>query len=660
MPNSDSKNWQSTLDGKLQQQPAGFFYRAKFVAPTLSTGVLALGYAAASVLLIAAIDGILPNVVDKSKLSVPEFTAVFISKVAVIAGLGVITLLQGRRLRSKAVAVQRTLNEARAVTLCVLDAMNEAVLLADIRQPGAALVYVNPAFERITGYSPSEAIGTNCRYLQGGDRLQPEVSEIRAAIENRSALQVTLRNYRKDGSLFWNELRLVPVSGEGGEATHFVGIIRDVTELRQTAWLLEQAGHIDRLTSVANRYSFYDKLASLLSAPSAAHVVVAKIDVARFHEINTSYGYEVGDLLLTQIAQRLSALWDGFVGRLAADEFAIVVSIAGPDDAKAVVARLREVLQPNFVLLGATMEVRFAIGFTLGERGTDPMTLMRQAGVALQESRRSRLREVHGFDSRTDNDAKIRVRLTRELHQAVTSEDFVLHYQPKVELDSGAIIGAEALVRWLHPVFGLQPPSRFIPIAEETGLISDIGAWVLHEAARFAVRLNHGRYAPLTISVNVSQIQFTDRDMGELVRTVLQETGADPSWLILELTESLFADGSPEMVATFRQLRNIGLGLSIDDFGTGYSSLRYLERFPISEVKLDKSFVEDLQHSRIKQVIVNAVIKLGTELNIAVTAEGIETEAERASLREVHCVYGQGYLFGRPVPEDEFLPLVRE
>lgn len=633
------------------QQPSNF-WRHQIIAPSaLETVAPSLVFGAAAMLWIGRV-GAKPLGVG---LTSTEYTKVTVVNIAALVLLLLATFFQAMRLRSKAAAARRSLREAQAVTASILDAMNEGILLADLRQPGVALVYVNRAFEQITGYSANEAIGKNCRYLQGGDRLQREIIEISAAIEKRSAVNVTLRNYRKDGNLFWNELRLAPIFGEGGDATHYVGLMRDVTELKEMSLRLEQAGDIDRLTSIANRYFFYDKLAALLSSPTTAHVLIAKLDVARFHEINTSYGYEVGDLLLKGIAERLNEAWDSSVGRLAADEFALVVRLAGPDEAVTVISKLRAVLQPKFVLAGATIDVRFAIGFVIGARAEDPMTLMRQAGVALQESRRSRLREVRGFDSRADIDIKSRVRLTHELHQAVISEDFVLHFQPKVQLDSGAIVGAEALVRWRHPVFGLQPPSRFIPVAEDTGLILDIGAWVLRDAARFAVRLNRDRSVPLTVSVNVSPVQFTEREMPEFVRAILRETGADPSWLILELTECLFTDGSPQMINTFRQLREMGLGLSIDDFGTGYSSLRYLDRFPISEVKIDQSFIRDLPQSRVKQVIVDAVIKLGIELNIMVTAEGVETEAERATLGGFGCVYGQGYLFGRPVALDEFL-----
>jgi PAS domain S-box-containing protein/diguanylate cyclase (GGDEF)-like protein len=643
-----------------QQHLTGTIFQPSISSQTPATGAAALFYIVMGTLSAACVFVICFIFVSRDERSLEGFTGFAIIKIAMLVAIGVIALLQSVRLRTRAIGYRRSLAEARAINERILSVMNEAVVVTDVRRQGAGVVYANPAFEQVTGYSVNEAIGRDCRYLQGSDRLQPELAEIRAAIENRAAICVTLRNYRKDGCQFWNELKLAPVFSEDGSATHFVGIIRDITELREAASRLEAAGHIDRLTLVASRSFFYDNLANLLGAPSTSSVVLAKIDVARFHEINMSYGYEVGDLLLKQIAARLTRSADSIIGRLSADEFAVAMIVAGTDDVNRVVSKLLEVLRPKFALPAGTIEVRFAIGFALGAHGADPKMLMRQAGAALQESRRSPLREVRRFDPATDEKIKSRVRLTNDLHQALTNEEFVLYYQPKVELASGKIIGAEALIRWRHPMLGVLPPGQFIPIAEEIGLILDIGAWVLRKAAQFSVWLNRDRSVPLTVSVNVSQLQFTNRNIREFVEEVIRGTGANPSWLILELTESLFADGSPEMVETFKKLRDMGLGLSIDDFGTGYSSLRYLERFPISEIKLDKSFVQDLSLSRVKQVIVEAVMRLAVELDISVIAEGIETEAERATLREFHCVYGQGYLFSRPVSVDKFLGLCRK
>ena len=281
--------------------------------------------------------------------------------------------------------------------------------------------------------------------------------------------------------------------------------------------------------------------------------------------------------------------------------------------------------------------------------------MLRQAGIALIESKASIFPEARQFDGRTDPLVQSRVRLTNELHHAVANGDFKLCFQPKVRLSSGTLIGAEALLRWHHPLLGTQSPDRFIPLAEESGLILDIGAWVLRNALDFAASVNRSRATPLVFSINMSQVEFRRRNIVGYLRDLLQESGADPQWIMLELTETSLAESSPEMINIFQTLRDMGIGLSIDDFGTGYSSLRYLETFPISEIKIDKSFVSDMVRRPGKRIIVEAVIQLGKAFAIAVTAEGIETEDQRILLEEAGCPQGQGFLFGRPMPNDEFL-----
>ena len=593
----------------------------------------------------------------------------FVTKIALLV-VAASTFYLSRVKRRRAVAAEQTIHEAVSVCARALAAMEEGVLLSNARAPGMPLIYVNPAFERITGYSAQEAIGKNCRYLQGADRLQPQIAQIRAAVENGKEVHVTLRNYRKDGSLFWNELHLLPITGVDGKCQYSIGIIRDVTEYREMRSRLSQVENLDRLTSVANRYFFQDRLAALQEATKPRTVLVAKLDIAHFHEINTSYGYETGDLLLKQVAERLmkfsstgtadSDYSEGadLVGRLAADEFVLAVPLPTPETAEKIMDRLRDILRPQFVLPGATLEIRFAFGFTVAACSTEPTAIMRQAGMALQESKRSRLREAREFNNQLAVVLRQRMQLTTELQQALRHEDFILHFQPKVDMATGAVTGAEALLRWCHPVFGLQSPALFIPIAEETGLILDIGVWALKAAADFAGKLNRERREPLPVSVNVSQLQFTHRDMSKVVSEVLLEMHVDPRTLIIELTESLVADSSDESLAVFRKLREMGIGLSIDDFGTGYSGLRYLEVFPISEVKIDQSFVQGLDGSRAKRLIIESVVRLAAELDIAVVAEGIETEMQRSNLLELGCRYGQGYLFGRPVSADKFLGLV--
>ncbi|GAN81543.1 response regulator receiver modulated diguanylate cyclase/phosphodiesterase [Acidocella aminolytica 101 = DSM 11237] len=595
----------------------------------------------------------------------------FVIKIALLM-VAISAFYLSRVMRRRAVADEQTIHGALSVCARALAAIDEGVLLSNVCAPGMPLIHVNPAFERITGYTAKEAIGKNCRYLQGADRLQPQVAQIRAAVENGKEVRVTLRNYRKDGSLFWNDLHLIPITGVDGKYQYSMGIIRDVTEYREMRSRLSQVENLDRLTSVANRYFFQDRLAALQETTKPHAVLVAKLDIARFHEINTSYGYETGDLLLKQVAERLlkfsnnAAVDSGYsegadlVGRLAADEFVLAVPLPTPETAEKIMDRLRDVLRPQFVLPGATLEIRFAFGFTVAACNTEPTAIMRQAGMALQESKRSRLREVREFNSKLAVVLRQRMQLTTELQQALRHEDFTLHYQPKVDMTTGAVTGAEALLRWCHPVFGLQSPALFVPIAEETGLILDIGAWAFKAAASFAGQLNRERREPLPVSVNVSQLQFTHRDMSKFVSEVLLEMHVDPRTLVIELTESLVADSSDESLTVFRRLREMGIGLSIDDFGTGYSGLRYLEIFPISEVKIDRSFVQGLDRSRAKRLIIESVVRLAAELDIAVVAEGIETEMQRSSLLELGCRYGQGYLFGRPVSADTFLGLVKQ
>jgi EAL domain-containing protein (putative c-di-GMP-specific phosphodiesterase class I) len=271
--------------------------------------------------------------------------------------------------------------------------------------------------------------------------------------------------------------------------------------------------------------------------------------------------------------------------------------------------------------------------------------LVRQAGAALAQSKASQLHKPHAFSIEAEQQAFNRIRLTGELRQGIASGELIYHYQPKIDLQTGEFVGAEALLRWRHGLFGLQSPETFIRLAEDTGLILDIGERGFRQVASFAVRVNRSRSRPLRFAINVSAIEFTHRDMVSFIGEVLEETGADPSWLTLELTERLIATDSQDMLTIFHGVRELGVGLSIDDFGTEYSSLRYLERFPVTEVKVDRSFVSNLQHQPMKRIIVGAVIELGAELGIDIVAEGIEHEGERAMLRDMNCNLGQGYLF---------------
>ena len=514
---------------------------------------------------------------------------------------------------------------------------------------GQPIVHVNRAFEAITGYVAAEAVGKNCRYLQGSDRLQPEITEVRTALAEGRHCSVTLRNYRQDGSMFRNALRLVPVRDDGSQVTHFVGLIRDVTH----------AVGIDRLTGLLDRYGFLDRLVAV-DVTAAATLLMVKLDVVRFHDVNNGFGYEVGDALLRAAAARLATLPAVAISRVGTNSFALAFELHDPARAARMVDDVLELLKPRFTLPGASLAVQFAAGFAMGPSNGNPLQLVRQAGAALQRSKTKPTHAPHAFAATDERDARNRIRLASELQTAVASQELLFHYQPQVDLGTGDLVGAEALLRWNHGAFGLQPPNRFIGIAEETGALVEIGTWGLRTLAAYAAQVNRGRRAPIRFSLNVSAMEFMQRDMTTSVRQVLDETGCRPEWLTLELTENLMVPEPENIRRAFEEIRRLGVGISIDDFGTGYSNLRYLESFPLNEIKVDRSFVHDVAHSVAKRVIVESIVKLGAALDIRVVAEGIETKAERAIMHALGCSVGQGYLFATPLDEAQFDKLLNQ
>jgi PAS domain S-box-containing protein len=529
-----------------------------------------------------------------------------------------------------------------AASALAFDHVSDGILVADMRLRGHPIVQVNPAFETITGYTAHESIGKNCRYLQGSDRLQPEIAEIRAALAEGRACSVTLRNYRRDGTMFRNALRLEPLRDDDGHLTHFVGLIRDVTH----------AAGIDRLTGLFDRYGLLDRLAKMDLSPGSVLLLI-KLDILRFHEVNNAFGYEVGDYLLRSVAARLGTLPATALSRVGSNNFVLAFEIDDASRAASVADDVLDLLRPRFVLPGASLAVQFAAGFTIGFAGTDPLQLVRQAGAAVQRSKATPAHPPYPFAAADERDARNRIRLANELQAAVSNEELLFHYQPQVDLGSGDLVGAEALLRWNHGAFGLQPPARFIGVAEETGTMLEIGAWGLRTLTAHAARVNRGRRTPIRCAFNVSALEFTRRDMAAFVERVLDETGCRAEWLTLELTENLMVPEPDDTRQSFERLRRLGVGIAIDDFGTGYSNLRYLERFPLSEIKIDRSFVHDVAYSAAKCVIVESIVRLGAALDARIVAEGIETEAERAIMRALGCSVGQGYLFAVPMDASE-------
>lgn len=538
------------------------------------------------------------------------------------------------------------------------DALNVGVCIADATRANLPLIQVNRQFELLTGYSADECLGSSCSFLQGGDRQQPGVQAIRKAISQNRPVTVSLRNYRKTGAMFINEVTLVPLVDSSGRTTHYVGVQRDISDLREVTETLERAVYNDTITSLLNRAGFMKGVSELLMDPDAEAVLVVKADIHNFHEFNTALGWDIGDALLIAVAERLTRMMpDRCVARIGSNEFGVAIAIR-PNEAEMTVNAIRKGLEGRYILPGTTCEPLFAIGYTVGSRQLRARQVMQQASVALKEARSSVFGETRRFDRETETTISERRRLTSELQEAVQNNDFVMQYQPKVDLTTGHIVGAEALVRWRHPLFGLQPPARFVGLAEETGLIVDIGDQALNQAVAFAAVLNTGRSQPIRIGVNVSFAQFRRLDLVTSVKAALDRHGAQAEWLQLELTESIYIAASPETLAVLERLRELGVELVIDDFGTGYSSLRYLANFPVNEIKIDRCFVTGLQTVSVNHAVIEAILSMGAAKGASVTAEGVETEEERRALVALGCPIGQGFLFSSPIGPEALQALV--
>lgn len=536
----------------------------------------------------------------------------------------------------------------------ISDEMEDGILVARWNGVGHPLLFVNKAFETITGYSAAEALGKDCRYLQGNDCLQPEIALVRSALKSGKPVDVTLRNYRKDGTLFWNQLSLRLARTDDAHP-YVVGIMRDVSKVLNSELELVNSHQKDRLTGSYSRDGFAQKLSNTPITNNLLAIV--KMDIARFREINAGFGHDVANSLLCGFCERLNRIGAVLVGRLSGDEFVLALDAVDELELQSYLTKLVDALGRPFVLAGTEISVDCKIGYVVAKEWD--VTLLHHAGLALLRAKTKEMMVPRRYESPDDEAAKSRIQLRSELQQAIRHNEFAYHFQPKVDMRSGKILGAEALVRWNHPLLGLQYPDRFISVAEETGLIRDIDEQGLRQVAEIAVEINKGRLQPLTFAFNFSAKDFRARKITEVVKKIICETGIDPTWLTLEITESLLVKSDERMVSVLRTLRQLGVGLSLDDFGTGYSCLRYLDQFPISEVKIDRSFVSNMMNSPAQKFIIKAVIDLGNKLGLDVVTEGVEILQQRDVLLELGCSLAQGYLFSKPLDIDAFAKLTR-
>jgi len=558
--------------------------------------------------------------------------------------------------------VQR--DEALRLRERAIESSVNAILITDYQQVDHPIIYVNPAFERITGYPAAEALGRNCRFLQGEDRDQPDLKKLRNLIQEGTEGRVVLRNHKKNGELFWNELYVAPVKDHNDRITHFVGVLNDITETRNYQNELERRATHDLLTGLANRGLLMDRLqlAGIQAKRRSQKVAVLFIDLDGFKMINDGFGHATGDQVLKLTGNRLAAsVREGdTVGRLGGDEFVIVLNDQERiEDISDAVTRIMESVLRPIPIRNDEISLTCSIGISVcPDDGEEAGALLKYADIAMYKAKEEG-KNASRFYTRGMNETIVqKITLTNNLRRALERREFLLHYQPQVDLKSGAVLGAEALIRWQHPEFGMIAPLQFIPLAEESGQIVQIGEWVINTACAQNIAFGKSGLPPLLMSVNLSARQLRDKNLIGLIRAALDASGLPPGSLELEITESMVMTDIEDSIGILKQIKALGVHLAMDDFGTGYSSLSHLKRFPIDRLKIDKSFVRDVTSDPDDAALATAIIALAHKLGVKVVAEGVETAEQRDFLVNAGCDQAQGFFYAKPADTGEFQRLV--
>ncbi|WP_237051481.1 EAL domain-containing protein [Magnetospirillum sp. ME-1] len=568
------------------------------------------------------------------------------------------TLLVGRD-TTEVTAAMRAVAAREHRIRAIMDTVLDGIVTID---EDGTILNANLSVERIFGHSLSELIGANVSVLMP----EPDAGKHDGYIRNYLATGIgaiigvgrEVMGKRKDGSLFPVHLSISELRVE--KRRLFTGTIRDLTENKQLAQRVAYLANHDPLTDLPNRTLLTDRLGQAIAMARNAglQAAIITVDLDGFTTINDSMGHDVGNALLRETARRLAQAVQagGTAARLAGDEFAVVVAQAhGMDEVTAQVDHIHDILNKPYTIHGTEMVVPVDMGVSVFPRdGDDALDLLRNAEMALHNVKRRSDQRKGYFDAAMSFAVTERMTLERSIKDALRAGQFEMFYQPQVRLSDYALIGAEALIRWRHPELGVITPDKFIPVAEETGLIVPMGSWVLRQACTQLRLWNDSGIDSLRLGVNISGRQFREADLADIVADCISETGVNARDLDLELTESmLMADGEGTL-KLLRSLAKLGVTLSIDDFGTGYSSLAYLKRFPVDTVKIDRAFVRDLDQDEDGRVLVNAIISLAHSLSLKTIAEGVETETQAALLARHGCDEIQGYMIGRPMAVADF------
>jgi diguanylate cyclase (GGDEF)-like protein/PAS domain S-box-containing protein len=547
-----------------------------------------------------------------------------------------------------------------------LNSIGDAVVCTDV---SGNVTFINPIAEALTGWPASEAIGLQFAKVF---RIM-DVLDHRRAIDPMALVVKTNKPFnlpegsvliRRDGLESAIEDSTAPIHDRRGRVTGAVMVFHDVTQVRAMSQKMSHLAQYDYLTDLPNRQLLNDRLAQAISAAQRhqQHPAVLFVDIDRFKHVNDSLGHAIGDKLVVSIAQRLVGCVrsSDTVSRQGGDEFVILLSsVAHAEDAALSAQKILAVAAMPHRLEEHDLQITLSIGISIyPDDGRDAETLVRNADIAMLNAKDNGRNNYQFFKPTMNEHALERQSIEGSLRHALDRGEFVLHYQPKLDLSAETLTGAEALIRWRHPERGIVFPRDFIPIAEQCGYIVPIGRWVLREACRQRRLWLEAGLAPIPIAINISAVELRSNNFVDHVREILRETGLGSQYIEFELTETAFMQDPGAAVAVLRELKDMGIHLALDDFGTGYSSLSYLKRFPIDSLKIDKSFVHGLCTDSGDSKLVSAVINLGHSFHLQVIAEGVETRDQFLALQAQDCAEGQGYYFHKPIEAAEFAKLL--
>lgn len=545
----------------------------------------------------------------------------------------------------------------------IIEHTMEGVLITDDH---GMIDSVNPAFSEITGYSEEEIISQHPRMLISSRHSPDFFDEVWSEVKQIGSWRGELWNQRKNGETYPAWMTISCVKDEHGSIVHYVAVFSDITSIKQTQSQLEHLAHHDSLTNLPNRLLFEDRLEHAIAQAKRQkrQLAVLFLDLDRFKNINDSLGHAMGDELLKEVAARLQNILrdDDTAARLGGDEFTVLVeNVEDPSQAAVVAAKIQEKFKAPFKIAGRELHVTTSIGISIyPEDGNDVADLTKNADAAMYQAKEQGRNSYRYYTSELTRTAFERLLLETELRSALQQHQLLLYYQPQISLHNGEITGAEAVLRWHHPRLGIIPPARFIPLAEESGLIHEIGNWVLQEACEQTRYLNQQGLFQGRMAINLSVRQIMQTDLILRFEQIIANSGCPPDMLQLEVTEGIFMGQMKHSVPVLDVFKKLGVSIAIDDFGTGYSSLSYLKQLPIDKLKIDRSFIRDMPHDSDAVAITQAIVSLGKNLGLRITAEGIETMAQQSLLQKMGCQEGQGYLYSPPVPVETFEEMLLE